>query len=62
MDGDPVKLRLEHAPAGMVINEKPELYWESDKKSEGAQPVIISVSDGDLQTRRHFRLQVNAGK
>ena len=62
VDGDPVKLRLEHAPAGMVINEKQELYWESDKKSDGAQTVIISVSDGDLQTRRHFRLQVNAGK
>lgn len=61
VDGDKVTVDLVRAPSGMKVSRSHELSWRTREQDLGDEHIIIvRVSDGDLNTRKHFRLRVIA--
>lgn len=56
-DGDPVQVRVESGPRNMTVKSG-VLMWNTSKRDIGSYTVIISASDGDLQSRTHFEINV----
>lgn len=58
VDGDPVVSSLVRSPDKMRLSKRHELSWKPSNKDLGEHIIIVSASDGDLTTRKHFRINV----
>jgi len=58
VDGDEVSISLLRAPSAARLNRHAVLSWRTKTNDIGEHIFIIVASDGDLESRKHFRLNV----